>query len=389
MKAVHFGAGNIGRGFIGLLLSQSGFEVTFAARNEKQVQMIRQKGNYRVVFAGGDKDSKLVRNVTAVHTKNRRAVAEAIAESELVTTAVGVASLKHIAESIAEGIVLKLERGDGKPLHVIACENAMAGSSLLKQRVLSYLTEEHRMQAEACVAFPNTAVDRIVPAQEHDDPLQVTVEPYYEWVIDMSEVLEGFPDIQGVKYVEALEPYVERKLFTVNTGHAVAAYHGYLEGYDTIQEAMGDDILRGRVVDAMNETGSLLTAKYDWDEEKHGRYIDKIVARFANPRLKDEVTRVGRSPLRKLSLNDRLVRPALQAHKLGLAIPHLTSAIAAALLFDYERDPEAVALQKALRSKGIDEVITQFMGIPHRHAIHQTIAQEYRTLKQQYSPAIV
>lgn len=389
MKAVHFGAGNIGRGFIGLLLSQSGFEVTFVARNEKQVQMIRQKGKYKVMFAGGEKDSNLVQNVTAIHTNNRGAVAEAIAESSLLTTAVGMASLKHIAESIAEGIALKLERGGGKPLHVIACENAMAGSSLLKRRVLSYLSEEQRKLAEVCVAFPNTAVDRIVPAQEHEDPLQVTVEPYHEWVIDASEMLEGFPDIKGVKLVKALEPYIERKLFTVNTGHAVAAYHGYLAGYDTIQDAMEDETLRERVVDAMNETGSLLTAKYKLDEEKHGRYINKIIGRFTNPRLTDEVTRVGRSPLRKLSLNDRLVRPALQAHKLGLAIPHLTSAIAAALLFDYDRDPEAVMLQKALRTKGIDEVITQFMGIPHRHAIHQTIAHEYRMLKQRYSPVTV
>lgn len=389
MKAVHFGAGNIGRGFIALMLSQSGFEVTFVARNEKQVQMIRQKGKYKVTFAGDGRDTKEVQNVTALHTKDRQAVAKAIADADLVTTAVGIASIGQIAEAVAEGIVMKLERGVTRPLHIIACENAMEGSSLLKRRVYALLPESYRAEAETYVAFPNTAVDRIVPVQVHDDPLQVTVEPYFEWVIDRSEMLDGFPDIKGVKYVDALEPYVERKLFTVNTGHAVAAYHGYLEGYATIQEAMSDEKLRGQVVQVMNETGNVLAAKYDWDQEKHSRYIEKIVARFTNPRLRDEVTRVGRSPLRKLSLNDRLVRPALQAHKLGLATPHLTSAIAAALLFDYERDPEAVKLQNAIRSKGIDEVITQYMGIPQRHAIHQTIAYEYRSMKQRYASIIV
>ncbi|WP_168118670.1 mannitol-1-phosphate 5-dehydrogenase [Paenibacillus sp. HB172176] len=381
MKAVHFGAGNIGRGFIGILLSQSGFEVTFVARNEKKVHALQQQKKYYVTLANENKDIKLVNNISAINSKNEEAVTNSIVEADLVTTAVGLASLKHIAESIAKGIVRRLELGVKAPLHIIACENALDGSSQLKQRIFEYLPESMQAESEEYVAFPNTAVDRIVPVQETEDPLKVTVEPYFEWVIDRSAMLEGFPEIKGVKYVDALEPYIERKLFTVNTGHAVAAYHGYLAGYDTIQEAMLDEKLKLKVKNVMRETGRLLTTKYHWNEEKHMRYIEKMLNRFSNPRLTDEIIRVGRSPLRKLSLNDRLVRPALQAHRLGLDITHLVDVIAAALLYDYENDPEAVSMQTAIAKRGIDEVLTAFMGIPQKHAIHQQIAYRYHELK--------
>lgn len=384
MKAVHFGAGNIGRGFIGLLLSQSGFEVTFVARNEKKIRLLQQQRRYSVTLANESRDTQIVSNVSAISSEDVSGIAERIAAADLVTTAVGVGSLKHIAETIAAGIALRLRRGNDKPLHVIACENALDGSAQLKRRVFGHLPQELLSAVESSIAFPNTAVDRIVPRQAEENPLKVTVEPYYEWVIDRSAMLEGFPPIKGVKYVDALEPYIERKLFTVNTGHCVAAYYGHLSGYATIQEAMGDDEVRGRVVKAMEETGGLLRAKYGWGEEKHSRYIERMVRRFANPRLTDEVVRVGRSPLRKLSPHDRLVRPALQAHGMGLPVKQLTDAIAAALHYDHSGDPEAIKLQRALRKRGVDEVISQYTGIPHKHILHQKVTGQYYEIKRQY-----
>ncbi|KRE47877.1 mannitol-1-phosphate 5-dehydrogenase [Paenibacillus sp. Soil522] len=385
MKAVHFGAGNIGRGFIGLLLSNAGYEVIFVARNERKVQLLQQQKQYSVTLANEASDTEIVNNVTAVSGKNKAAVAAAVATADMVTTAVGVTALKHIAESIAAGVGLRLKNRNYNPLHIIACENAMSGSSLLRERVYEHLPAEWHEKADCCIAFPDTAVDRIVPVQEHDDPLKVTVEPYFEWIVDRSAMIEGYSKIEGVKYVDALEPYIERKLFTVNTGHCTAAYHGYLEGYDTIQEAMGDAKIKAEISHVLGETGNLLTSKYHWDKKKHDKYIQKMMVRFTNPRLSDNIIRVGRSPIRKLSLNDRLVRPALQAHRLGIPIPHLTTAIAAALLFDYEKDEEAVQLQAAIRRSGIHDVITSHMGIPHKHSIHQKIVDSYGTLKESYA----
>jgi mannitol-1-phosphate 5-dehydrogenase len=380
MKAVHFGAGNIGRGFIGLLLSESGFEVSFVDVNETLVSQLQQRGEYAVTLANANQDTTIVRNVTAINGNDIEQVAKAVAEADLVTTAIGVTILKHIAKAIATGIELRLQNGPS-PLHIIACENAIGGSTQLKEHVYGHLSTENKALADRYIAFPDAAVDRIVPIQHHEDPLQVTVEPFHEWVVDRSAMLEGFPDITGIHAVDRLEPYIERKLFTVNTGHCSAAYYGYLQGFDTIQQAMADERIQAEVRYVLQETGAMLVSKYGFDEQEHGRYIDSILERFVNPYLTDEVVRVGRSPIRKLSPGDRLVRPALLADELGIEVPHLAAAMAAALRFDYTEDPEAAELQKAIQEVGLHATIAKYTGIPEQHPIHRKVADVYETLQ--------
>ncbi|MFP4978375.1 mannitol-1-phosphate 5-dehydrogenase [Paenibacillus sp. CN-4] len=383
MKAVHFGAGNIGRGFIGLLLSQAGYEVCFVDVNETVVQALKDRGEYPVTLASEGRETVTVTGVIALNSASEPAeVSALIASADIVTTAVGVSVLKAISDLIAVGIALRAETPASGPLHVIACENAIGGSAQLKELVYAKLSGEARAYADQNVAFPNAAVDRIVPLQKHDDPLQVVVEPFYEWAVDASEMIPGYTPIEGVHYVDRLEPYIERKLFTVNTGHCSAAYLGYLRGYETIQQAMADEGLTAQVREVLVETGTLLIRKHGFNELEHGRYIDTILERFRNPALTDEVTRVGRSPVRKLSPNDRLVAPAREAHERGLGYNALTRSMAAALLFDVEGDPEAAELQASIREAGVEAALTRVTGLPVEHELHRSVMNHYVTLSE-------
>lgn len=380
-KAVHFGAGNIGRGFIGLILTKAGFNVCFVTRSQTKIQQLNLRREYPVNIANETKERIIVQNVEAVSSDDLLSVVKKIMNAEIITTALGVTNLPTIAETIALGIKARIIKNNKNPLHIIACENTIGASTQLKKYVYSYLPKAMHEQASKFVAFPNTVVDRIVPAQYHKDPLEVTVEPYFEWVIESSQLLKKLPTIPDVQFVDSLDAYIERKLFTVNTAHCCAAYYGYLKGYSTIQEVMTDPQLSMEVQNVMNETGEMLIEKYDLDEQEHKRYIHKILHRFANPNLKDKIVRVGRSPLRKLSINDRLVKPTVQAFELGIDISNLTKAIAAALHFDYNKDPEAVKLNEELERHDIHLVISKYLGIPKTHPIHQKVADKYKEMK--------
>lgn len=211
----------------------------------------------------------------------------------------------------------------------------------------------------------------------------MTVEPFYEWAVDESAMFPGFKRVEGVHYVNDLTPYIERKLFTVNTGHASAAYLGNLKGYETIQQAMADQALVGEVSAVLDETGAVVVRKHGFEPEEHRRYIETILGRFRNPHLTDEIARVGRSPIRKLSPNDRLVSPALQALEQGIEPSALAKVMAAALRFDYPDDPESAELQRSLKEKGPVQTLSAYTTLPQEHPLLRLVMKQYGALAEE------
>ncbi|WP_186670791.1 mannitol-1-phosphate 5-dehydrogenase [Sporosarcina sp. BP05] len=383
MIAVHFGAGNIGRGFIGNLLYQSGFETCFVDVNSELVKLINEKKQYRVELANAAHDGLLVKNVRAINSaSDPELVIETIAKADLVTAAVGPNILPFIAGLLAEGLKERLIR-TGHPLTIIACENMIGGSAFLKEKVYEKLTEDEKLRFDDCFSFPNAAVDRIVPNQVNEDKTAVQVEPFYEWVVDESEIIGENPPVKGITFVKDLEPYIERKLYTVNTGHAAVAYFGYLAGISRMDDALASEEIKTMTENVLQETGKLLIAKYQFNEQEHGDYIQKIMGRFANPFITDDVTRVGRSPVRKLKFNDRLVGPATQYLELfGETPTYLAMGIAAALRYDYLEDSEAKLIQETIQRLGIGHAIETFTGLKTGTALFTAVEEEYRKLKE-------
>lgn len=373
-KAVQFGAGNIGRGFIGALLSHAGYRVVFADVNTEVVQLLNRRQHYTVHVMDVICSTELVEGVTAVDAAGREAV-EAVTGADLVTTAVGLNVLPRLAPTLAEAIGRRRERGEERPLNVIACENGLRASSRLRDAVLERMDAPLRGYCAAHVGFPDCSVDRIVPPLKCDEPLDVVTERYYEWNVDEKAFVGPPPRIEGMNLTHNLPAYVERKLFTLNTGHAITAYLGRLRGYATIQQSITDRQLRRIVREAMRESGEGLSARYGFDLQAHFGYIDKIIGRFENPYLNDSVERVGREPLRKLAPTDRLVRPTLTARDYGYATQALTLGIGAALLYDNPDDAESVAMLQRIGQSGLAEAVAAFTGIPVEAPIQEAIAQ--------------
>ena len=374
-KAVHFGAGNIGRGFIGLLLNKAGYHVTFVDVAAPLVDDINNLGKYNVQIFGQD-DKIQVDNVSAINSdKDLESLLNAIVEADIVTTAIGPNILKFIAPNIAKGLTRRIEKNQ-TPLNIIACENMVGGSTILKNFVYENLSDEAKGKVEKLIGFPDAAVDRIVPAQHNDEKLLVKVEEFCEWDVDAKGFVGERPEIKGMTIVDNLSAYIERKLFTVNTGHASIAYLAYQQGIKDISTAMRDINIVEMARRVWKETGELLIEKYGFDPEVHWKYVKTAESRFANPYLSDEVTRVARGPKRKLSPKDRLVSPATQLLERGKTPEALAAVIAAALKFDFECDPEAVEVQNYIKENGIESAITHFTGVEEGTKLYQLIREK-------------
>lgn len=370
MKAIHFGAGNIGRGFIGALLSKANYEVVFVDVNAQVIDRLNEQRSYTVLTADEDNEENVIHNVRGLNSRTQmeQVIAE-IATADLVTTAVGPSVLPHLAHPIGQGLLKR----NGAPIQVIACENAIGASSMLQEYTKASLSEEEWSKVDRVTGFPNATVDRIVPAQDHADPLTVSVEPFYEWVIETKSMKGERPTIDGVTYVEDLTPYIERKLFTVNTGHAMVAYLGFQKGLMTIKEAISDQTIAEKTRQALAETKGLLVHKYNFPPEAHDEYIEKIFKRYHNPYLSDRVERVGRNPIRKLGYNERLVKPARQLLDLGQQPTALLAGIQAAFAFFVEDDQESMELQKKREVQGLEQTVVEVTGLPAVHPLVQMI----------------
>jgi mannitol-1-phosphate 5-dehydrogenase len=359
--AVHFGAGNIGRGFVGLILHHAGYQVVFVDVVDELIDGLNRTPSYLVKEVGLDPAEQLVDNYRAINSRSdEAAVVDEIAAAGIVTTAVGPTVLKFVAPQVAAGL---RKRPDGAaPLAVMACENAINATDVLAGHIRDLVPEEEWPAVAARAVFANTAVDRIVPAQSQDG-LDVTVESYFEWAIERPPFGGQEPPIPDASWVDDLAPYIERKLFTVNTGHATTAYHGFARGIEKLSDALADDTVRAAVSGVLAETKQLLVAKHDFSAEAQQAYVDKILQRFANPYLPDTVDRVGRQPLRKLSRSERLIGPAAELAERGLRPQHLLATVDAALSFDVPEDPESVELQHLLRTLTAAEATERITGL--------------------------
>lgn len=376
MKAVHFGAGNIGRGFIGLLLHEAGYEVVFADVNSELISALGAASSYKVIEVGEGARTHTVTRFRAVDSaQSPESLAVELATADIVTTAVGSNVLRFVAPVIAAA--LRDRPAASSALIVMACENAINATDLLRDEIAQQLGDDERARVLDRAVFANTAVDRIVPAQNVDS-LDVTVEPYFEWVIDATPFEGATPDIPGARFVDGLDAYIERKLFTVNTGHATIAYHGFVVGASALADALAHPTVHSAVREVLGETRQLLVAKHGFGPHEQEEYIERILARFSNPRLPDTVERVGRQPLRKLGRNERFISPAAQLADRGIAPVALLGAVGAALRFDVSDDEQSVQLRADLAAKSAEQFTRDVYGIEEQHPLFARLVEVTR-----------
>ena len=378
-KAVMYGGGNIGRGFIGALFSQSGYEVTFIDVAEPVVQALQEKHTYpvRYVSSSGTKDV-WIENVTAVNGNNSEAVYDAIANCDIMATAVGARILKFIVPNIVDGLRKRWAMGKGK-LNIIICENLMDANKVLEGMLKEQLTEEEKQLFDENVGLVEASIGRMVPVQTEEmkdgEPLRVCVEEYGFLPVDKAAFKGEIPAIDNMVPFAPFDFYIKRKLYVHNMGHAICAYLGDLMNLEYIWQSIDVANVRIIVQNAMLESAMALSGKYGASLADLQLHITDLLGRFTNQALKDTCQRVGGDPARKLSPEDRLIGAAKLALAQGITPAYIAVGAAAGV---YRFIQESTELEQSVESAM--QVLQSVSKLEKDDALCRRILEAYRQI---------
>lgn len=380
-KAVHFGAGKIGRGFIAELLHDSGYEIVFVDVVDALVDLVNEKHEYSLFLIDHNFEEKIIDHIEAFSSiKQPEQVIQAICEAEVITTSVMATNLPKIAPLLAKGLKQRLADGKGR-VTVMACENAMMGTDLLKKAMVDtgIVTET---ELDQIGVYPNTAVDRMVFGGVHNGKEGIEIGDAFELAVERGKLIdpESGP-IKGAEYVDNLEMFLQRKIYMINCGHAISGYFGQVYGFEIVQDALRDPRLQPEIKAAVLESAAALEKKYGFAHEDLVQYMETMMLnRFLTPGVADPISRVSREPIRKISPNDRIMGPAYLCEAYGLENRHLLKGVACALRFTNPGDEQAEELQSFIAKNGVEAAIVKYTGLKPDSRMFQVIMEEYHKL---------
>ena len=212
MKLVVFGAGNIGRSFVGQLFARAGYEVVFIDVDAELIAALNQEGRYSVEIRDRHPEAIWVEGVSAVHGGDRDQVLGQLAEADIAATAVGPKALKHLYPNIAAGLRLRHERG-APPLDIIICENLRNAAGVFLEGLHAHLPDDFPL--EAMVGLIETSIGKMVPIMPDEvrerDPLLLYAEAYNTLILDAKGFRNPIPNVPGLDPKENMAAYVDRK----------------------------------------------------------------------------------------------------------------------------------------------------------------------------------
>jgi len=338
-KIVIFGAGKIGRSFIGQLFSRGGFEVVFVDVFAPVIEALNRRGNYNVIIKSEKEQILNVSNVRGVLSTDEDKVIDEIAGASIMAVSVGSNVMSKIAPIVAKGLIRRFSISKDSPLDIILAENLRDAAPFFHEKLIPYLPVDYPFGK--LVGLIETSIGKMVPIMRENDMaediLQVFAEPYNNLILDRKAFKNQIPEIEGLSPKENMKAWVDRKLFIHNLGHATTAYLGYLYNQEFIflYEALAVPEVFNCVRDTMLQSANILLKLYpeEFTEKALTDHIDDLLSRFANKHLGDTIFRVGCDLTRKLGPEDRLIGVVRLARELQLPYDRILVSIACACRF--------------------------------------------------------
>jgi len=367
---VQFGAGNIGRSFVGQLFARAGYEVVFVDVDIRLVDELNRRHGYTVEIHDDPPGKIRVRGVRAVDGRKQEAVVTALVQADVAATAVGPNALPFILPSLAAGLVARR----GRPLELIIAENLRGAAQVIREGIEPFLPAGFPLDRQ--LGLVETSIGKMVPimpqAVREQDPLLVYAEAYNTLILDRKGFLGPIPQVPGLDPKDNIAAYVDRKSFIHNLGHAAAAYVAYAHDPALVYlwQAMQVPAVSHLAARAMGESADALMYEYpgEWTRRELEEHISDLLRRFGNRALGDTIFRVGRDLPRKLSPSDRLVGALRLQQKHRVDSAATCTAIGLALRFRAVDEqgrlfPADEAFATRLKKVGEEAMLAEVSGI--------------------------
>jgi mannitol-1-phosphate/altronate dehydrogenase len=335
-----FGAGKIGRSFIGQLFGKAAYKIVFVDMDESLVHELNSRGSYPVIIKSpGGEERVVIDNVIAIHAMDRDAIIQAISNASIMTISVGKAALPAVAVTVAAGLLKREEKQAGQRIDIILAENMRSVDHFFREKLREILPVSYPLNEQ--VGLVETSIGKMVPIMTsrdlEADPLQVFAEPYNTLILDKKGFKGVIPLIKEFALKENMKAWVDRKAFIHNLGHATAAYIGYLHYPEVIYlyEVLADSKIYAFTLRVMEQSAKILRKVYpdEFTSSNLSLHIKDLLTRFQNRNLGDTIYRVGCDLHRKLGKDDRFMGIIRLAGKKDLPCNMILEALSMGLLF--------------------------------------------------------
>ncbi len=379
-----YGAGNIGRGFIGQTFSNAGYKVGFVDINMEVIDKLNNDKEYplHTVTTEANIESS-VKNVYGINGGDIELVSDEIASCDIMATAIGVNVLKFIAKPIAKGIE-KRAKSSGKELNIIICENMIGADAYLKDLVKKEIPDLADF-VDNKVGFVEASIGRMVPVMTEEkkagNALRVYVEPYNILPVDKDAFKGEIPtDVKNLYPFSPFNLFIQRKLFMHNMSHALCSYLGYLRDYEYVYQTVNDFDIEYVALKALTSSALAVSIENNSDIKPLIDHADNLLYRFKNTALGDTVKRVGKDTKRKLGSNDRLIGALKLCEKHGVDANYICIGIASGMVFNPSDDESSVELSNFALNNGVKETLKVYSDYQGKYV--EIIEEMYKAISE-------
>lgn len=383
---VIWGAGKIGRGFIGDLFDAAGYQIIFADIELDMITKLREQGYYTIYHLKSEVEQKkrVISGYKVLHIDDTNEVHKALMETSLLAVSLFPAAFEETAERIANHIEYRMTKSNAVPLNILICANIIHPASLLSELILQRLSENGKQYFETSVGLIETIVIRmaVTPKKRmlEEDPLVIMTNGYEELTVDKNGFVTDIPDVQGIRITDKIEAEEIRKMYTYNMIHAVFAYTGKIYGLRTIADALENKTVMQIAHGALSEISEALISGFKFTKKQMDNWNEEVIQNMSNPILGDTISRVGSDPKRKLAVNERLVGPADICRQQGIMPYYLATAIACAYLYDNPEDVSSIEIQDYLSFYPIEKAVAYYSGLQNKPDLTVAIKKAYNRI---------